>query len=100
MKEKSALGKEIYKGAWIGFLTFGMIIILIMNKLIPYNKINKDFNFLFHPLFLSMVFSNFKTEWLYNKFKENTIKPIPFGFILFCIFFCIIVAVKSAILNM
>ena len=59
MNQKSALGKEIYKGAGIGFLTFGLILILLINNSIPYYKINKDFNFLFHPLFLSMVFSNF-----------------------------------------
>ena len=100
MNQKSALGKEIYKGAGIGFLTFGLILILLINNSIPYYKINKDFNFLFHPLFLSMVFSNFISERIYNKIKENTIKPIPFGIILYCIFFCIIVTVKLAIIKL
>ncbi len=87
--------KEINKGIIIGVLIFSIISILTFDMLVPKISIDNKRNIIFNSILFSIPLTKWIGNWVFDKIKVDTFKPILFGLTIYSIFFFLVFLIKS-----
>lgn len=95
--ELTTYKKEINKGIIIGVLIFTLFSFLSFDLIVPKIVINNKRNLIFYSIFSSIFLTRWIGNWLFEKIKKNTFKPILYGLTLYSMFFLLVFLIKSFI---
>lgn len=82
--------KEINKGIIVGVLVFTLISILSFDILFPKIGIDNKRNLIFYSIIFSIPLTRWIGNWVFEKIKVDTFKPILFGLTIYSIFFFLV----------
>ncbi len=95
MKELTNHKKEINKGIIIGVLIFSIISIMTFDMLVPKISIDNKRNIIFNSILFSIPLTRWIGNWLFDKIKVDTFKPILFSLTIYSIFFFLVFLFKT-----